>query len=116
MSRLSSTICGLAVAAVMTAVPGGDAQRLADVQALPGEQIAGRQVTIRGGVVTWIKMPERSRFTIQDDDRGMWITTKDPLPKAPDYWRGGDDVLASLAVGDEVEIDGTLDDSIPKTP
>ena len=109
MSRLSSTICGLAVAAVMTAVPGGDAQRLADVQALPGEQIAGRQVTIRGGVVTWIKMPERSRFTIQDDDRGMWITTKDPLPKAPDYWRGGDDVLASLAVGDEVEIDGTLD-------
>ena len=109
MKRVLATLFGLTVAAVMTAAAGGDVLRLADVQALPREQITGRHVTIRGGVVTWIKMPERSRFTIQDGERGMWITTKDPLPKAQDYWRGGDDVLAALAVGDEVEIDGTLD-------
>lgn len=111
MRRLSSTIVGLTVAAVMTAspAPGDEVLHLADVQALPREQIGGRRVTIRGGVVTWIKMPERSRLTIQDGDRGMWITTKDPWPKSPDCWRGGDEVLAALAVGNEIEIDGFLD-------
>ena len=111
MQRLVATLFGLTAAAAMTAAPtpGDEVLRLADVQALPREQIGGRRVTIRGGVVTWIKMPERSRLTIQDGDRGMWITTKDPWPKSPDCWRGGDDVLAALTVGDEIEIDGLLD-------
>lgn len=45
MKRVLATLFGLTVAAVMTAAAGGDVLRLADVQALPGGQIAGRRVT-----------------------------------------------------------------------
>jgi len=83
--------------------------RIADAQALPRSDLAGRRVVIRGGVVTWIKLPDRSRLTIQDGDRGMWITTTKPWPKSPAVWRGSDETLAALAVGDEVEIEGVLD-------
>ena len=109
MPRIWSTTVWLACFAVMAAARAHEPLRIADVQALPREDVGGRAVRLRGGVVTWIKMPERSRLTIQDGDRGMWITTTHPWPKSPNHWRGGDDVLAALAVGDEIEVDGFLD-------
>jgi len=100
-------VCGvIAIAGVAAA---SEPLRIADVQALPRSEVAGKQVVIRGGVVTWIKMPDRSRLTIQDGDRGMWITTTKPWPKSPDVWRGSEETLAMLAVGDELEIEGILD-------
>ncbi|NDC54655.1 MAG: hypothetical protein EBZ74_10300 [Planctomycetia bacterium] len=100
-------VCGvIAIAGVAAA---SEPLRIADVQALPRGEVAGKQVVIRGGVVTWIKMPDRSRLTIQDGDRGMWITTTKPWPKSPAVWRGSEETLAALAVGDELEIEGILD-------
>ncbi|MEI7780482.1 MAG: sensor histidine kinase [Planctomycetota bacterium] len=100
-------VCG--ILGVANAATATEPVRIADVQALPRADLAGKPVVIRGGVVTWIKMPDRSRLTIQDGDRGMWITTTKPWPKSPDVWRGSADTLAKLAVGDEVEIEGILD-------
>lgn len=86
-----------------------DARRIADVQALSRLELAGRPVVVAGCVVTWIKLPDRSRLTIQDGTRGMWVTTTDPLPKSPHVWQGDRNTLAALEVGDELEIAGILD-------
>jgi signal transduction histidine kinase len=97
------------LACVAATAAADETLRIADVQALPRAGLAGKPVVITGGVVTWIRLPDRSRLAIQDGDRGMWITTHTPWPKSPDVWRGSAEALSALARGDEVEIEGLLD-------
>lgn len=85
--------------------------RIADVQRLPRAEAKGRLVAV-GGVVAWIQLPDHSRLTIQDGQRGMWVATTDPLPKSPDVWEGSKQVLESLEPGDQIEIAGLVDATI----
>lgn len=104
---------GFVIAAILACMGplavADEALRIADVQSLSRAGLAGRPVVVTGGVVTWIQLPDRSRLTIQDGDRGMWITTHSPWPKSPDVWRGSAQTLAGLMPGDRIEVDGQLD-------
>lgn len=110
MKRFRRHLIGLWIAVLATAATADEATlSIADVQGMPRSELSGRPVLLTGGVVTWIQLPCRSRMTIQDGSRGMWLTTIKPWPKSPDVWRGSADTLEAIELGDVLEIDGLLD-------
>lgn len=87
---------------------GAEILRIADVQGMPRSSINGSEVVVGNAVVTWIQLPERSKLTIQDGPRGMWVSIA-PESLMHQRWQGSQETLDRLAVGDSIEIEGELD-------
>jgi signal transduction histidine kinase len=76
---------------------------IAGIRALPEEEAARPTAVFVRGVVTFTDRGGRI-FTVQDDSAGIWFSVT--LARAGGEWQGDDAVLAALAPGCLVEVEG----------
>ena len=76
--------------------------RIADVLALPSEQVSRALPVHVRGVVTW--QGHGLCFTLQDDTGGIYVSVTESI--AAHLWQGDQAVLHSIHEGSEVELEG----------